>query len=57
VKLAKADLAAKAGYSNARSGGFSEPIARLIDLGFAEYPERGFIRGSSMLFVRAARGG
>jgi ABC-type dipeptide/oligopeptide/nickel transport system ATPase component len=51
----RADLAAEAGYSNPKSGGFSEPVSRLIDLGLAESPAPGMVRGSDILFVGGRR--
>lgn len=43
-------LAEGAGFTNARSGGFTEPVARLAGLGFAETP-RGSVRCSPMLWL------
>lgn len=45
-------VAALAGYSNPKSGGFTEPVARLAGLGFAETP-RGSVRCSPMLWLEA----
>lgn len=50
--LTRVDLAAKAGYSNAKSGGFSVPLARLVELGFVETVRPGVVRGREMLFLK-----
>jgi len=50
--LTRVDLAGQAGYSNAKSGGFAAPLARLMELGFAESVRPGVVRGSEMLFLR-----
>lgn len=34
--VTRVELAGQAGYSNAKSGGLAAPLARLLDLGFAE---------------------
>ncbi len=41
-----------AGYSNAKSGGFTAPLARLVELGFALPVRPGVVRGSEMLFLQ-----
>ncbi len=46
------ELAGQAGYSNAKSGGFAAPLARLLELGFAEPVRPGVVRGSEMLFLK-----
>lgn len=38
------------GYTNPRSGGFSEPIGSLRTLGLLDYPERGRVVASRLLF-------
>lgn len=43
-------LAATAGYENVRSKGFANAIGRLHTLGFVEYPTRGEVRASDLLF-------
>ena len=48
----RVELAEKAGYTNAKSGGFAAPLARLIDLGFAETVATSVARGSEMLFLK-----
>lgn len=48
--LEREALAAKAGYENLRSKGFANAIGRLRTLGFIDYPERGFVVASSVLF-------
>lgn len=53
--IARENLADAAGYSNPKSGGFSQPVARLIELGFAEAPERGCVKAHSMLFLEGRR--
>jgi len=50
--LTRIELARQAGYSNAKSGGFAAPLARLLDLGFAEPVRPGVVRGSEMLFLK-----
>ncbi len=54
--LRRVELAEKAGYSNAKSGGFAAPLARLIELGFAEAVSNGVVRGSQMLFLKQRAG-
>ena len=54
--LRRVELAEKAGYSNAKSGGFAAPLARLIELGFAEAVSNGIVRGSQMLFLKQRAG-
>lgn len=39
------------GYSNPRSGGFSEPLGRLKKLGLVTYPQRGQVRAADVLFL------
>ena len=39
-------------YSNAKSGGFAGPLARLVELGLVEAVKNGVVRGSEMLFLR-----
>ena len=54
----RADLATQGGYSNPKSGGFAAPLARLLELGFAESVRSGVVRGSDMLFLKTSgRGG
>ncbi len=56
--LIRVDLATLGGYSNPKSGGFAAPLARLIELGFAESVRSGVVRGSDMLFLKkTSRGG
>lgn len=51
-EIARVDLAARGGYSNAKSGGFAAPLARLLELGFVENVRSGVVRGSEMLFLK-----
>ena len=51
--FSRVELARQGGYSNAKSGGFAAPLARLIELGFVEAVKNGVVRGSDMLFLRA----
>lgn len=44
VKPEKAQVALMAGYTNARSGGFTEPLAGLLQDGFVIYPTPGFVQ-------------
>jgi len=50
--LTRVELAGQAEYSNAKSGGFSGPLARLVELGFVEAVRPGVFRGSEMLFLK-----
>jgi len=50
--LPRVELAGQAGYSNAKSGGFAAPLARLVELGFVEAVRPGVVRGSEMLFLK-----
>jgi len=50
--LTRVELAGRAGYSNAKSGGFAAPLARLVELGFVEAVRPGVVRGSEMLFLK-----
>jgi len=50
--LTRVELAGQAGYSNAKSGGFAAPLARLVELGFVEAVRPGVVRGSEMLFLK-----
>ena len=47
-------LAETTGYSNAKSGGFAGPLARLISLGLAKVPTPGLVAGTKLLFVEGA---
>lgn len=47
-------LAAAAGYENARSKGFVNPLGRLRSLGFIEYPAPGAVRAREILFLGRA---
>lgn len=49
--LTKEDLGAKLGYTNVRSGGFSEPVGRLKSLGIIDYPRAGLVKAADWLFV------
>ena len=55
--LSRVDLAVQGGYSNAKSGGFAGPLARLVELGFVEAVRNGVVRGSEMLFLKGRCGG
>ena len=50
--LQRVELAKQGGYSNAKSGGFAAPLARLIELGFVDAVKNGVVRGSEMLFLK-----
>ena len=52
----RVELATAGGYSNAKSGGFAAPLARLIELGFVEAVRNGVVRGSEMLFLKSKAG-
>jgi len=47
----KEDLGAECGYTNIRSGGFSEPLGRLNTLGIIQTPVRGEVVASPALFL------
>ena len=49
--MTKDALGAECGYTNVRSGGFSEPMGRLRALGLVESPSRGEVRASRALFL------
>jgi hypothetical protein len=53
-QISKEDLGAKLGYTNVRSGGFSEPVGRLRSLGIIQYPERNAVKAADWLFLEAA---
>jgi uncharacterized protein len=53
-QISKEDLGASLGYTNVRSGGFSEPVGRLRSLGIIQYPERNAVRCSDWLFLEVA---
>lgn len=44
-------LASACGYSNVRSGGFSEPIGRLRELGIVDYPQTGQVKAAEWLYL------
>ena len=50
--LTRVELARQGGYSNAKSGGFATPLARLVELGFVEAVRPGVVRGSDLLFLK-----
>lgn len=52
-EISKEDLAQRLGYTNIRSGGFSEPIGRLRSLGIIEYPRQGTVKAVSWLWLDA----
>lgn len=49
--ITRPDLAARLGYSNPRSGGFSEPLGSLCSLGLVETPGSGLVVAGSSLFL------
>jgi len=49
--VTKEDLGAACGYSNIRSGGFSEPLGRLNTLGIVRTPARGSVVAAPFLFL------
>jgi hypothetical protein len=51
--LAREALAKRAGYEHVNSKGFANAIGRLSGLGFVEYPSRGLVRASALLFPSA----
>jgi hypothetical protein len=48
----KAELGQKLGYSNPRSGGFTEPLGSLRELGLIDYPTPGRVVALPVLFLR-----
>ncbi len=52
--ISKEELGARLGYTNVRSGGFSEPVGRLRALGIAEYPQKNEVKAADWLFLEAA---
>lgn len=50
-RITKEELGAECGYTNIRSGGFSEPLGRLNTLGIIETPARGEVAASPALFL------
>jgi len=48
--ISKEELSGKLGYSNVRSGGFTEPLGRMRALGIAEYPAPGTAKAADWLF-------
>jgi hypothetical protein len=51
--ITKEDLGAECGYTNIRSGGFSEPLGRLNTLGIVRTPARGSVVAAPFLFLEA----
>lgn len=49
--LGREDLAAKAGYTNVNSKGFTNAIGRLRTLGFIDYPTQGRVAALPVLFL------
>lgn len=49
--ISKEELGAKLGYTNVRSGGFSEPVGRLRALGIIEYPQSGYVKAADWLYL------
>ncbi len=50
--LTREKLSREAGYSNPKSGGFAQPLARLLEPGFAEAAGTGVVRGSDLLVLK-----
>jgi hypothetical protein len=50
--ITKEALGAACGYTNIRSGGFSEPLSRLNTLGLVQTPTRGSVVASPTLFLQ-----
>jgi hypothetical protein len=48
----KVELGQKLGYSNPRSGGFTEPLGSLRELGLIDYPNKGRVVALPVLFLR-----
>ena len=53
--ISRAKLAEQTGYSNAKSGGFAGPVAKLTTLGLAKVLSAGMVAGTPMLFVNGPR--
>lgn len=52
-KMAREDVAARAGYTNLRSPGFANNISHLRTLGFVDYPDRESVIAKPVLFLEA----
>jgi hypothetical protein len=50
-QISKEELGTRLGYTNVRSGGFSEPVGRLRSLGIIRYPERNAVQAADWLFL------
>jgi DNA-binding MarR family transcriptional regulator len=53
--VTKEDLGTNCGYTNIRSGRFSEPLGRLSTLGLVESPARGVVAAAPSLFLEFRR--
>lgn len=53
--LSRPDLGTVIGYTNPRSGAFTEALAKLASLGLIEYPAPGIVKASDKLFLSEAR--
>jgi hypothetical protein len=53
--IEKEALGQQLGYSNPRSGGFSEPLGALRALGLIDYPDRGKVAAQPVLFLEERR--
>lgn len=51
--VTKEALGTECGYSNIRSGGFSEPLGRLNALGIVRTPARGLVVAAPFLFLQS----
>ena len=51
-RMSRADLAERAGYTE--NGHFNNTVSRMRTLGFIDYPERGYVAASDLLFLEAA---
>lgn len=49
--LSRDEAASALNYQNPRSGGFSEPLGHLHELGLVTYPARGSVRAADVLFL------
>jgi len=51
--VGKDELGQRLGYTNPRSGGFSEPLGSLKGLGLISYPSPGQVVAQPVLFLEA----
>jgi Mn-dependent DtxR family transcriptional regulator len=52
-EIAKEELAQRCGYTNVASKSFANAIGRLRTLGFVDYPQSGYAKAASVLFLES----